>query len=87
MILDESAAPVPSIQDTWLPSLAITAYGRFTGKQLSARSQEQAEEVELLEATGDESEGAAATPSAGLGSRPAATKAGGKRRKTAAKKK
>lgn len=81
--MDESAAPVPRITDTWAFSLALSLYARLTGIKPDAALESEDDEVNGIEAV--EANGNGFVPAAASGRQPA-TKAGGKRRKTAVKK-
>jgi len=85
VLLDESMAPIPRLQDTWAAALAVKVYERIatlTGLKKPEVAFESDEELVDAETSGEETIAAKGTTT----SRQPANKAGGKRRKISTKK-
>jgi len=83
VLLDESAAPIPLLTDTWAISLVLSVYTRLTGSKPESSGPDNSEEyVDSGAESGNGNSGFVAVASG----RQPAVKAGGKRRKATAKK-
>jgi len=82
VLLDESAAPLRTVSDTWAVSLVLSIYTRVTGPKPHAENKVSEEYVDSEDVgTGNDE-----SVPVGVTGRQPASKAGGKRRKTTGKK-